>query len=378
VQAKRQERANAKTFAEACEEWIDTRKAQWRSVRHAKNLLGIHGKPLADKPVSAITTPMVKDALKDFWKQYPEQARRALSMWARVFDYAKAMKYRSGDNPAAWRGNMEYLFPHRPKNRHKHYRSLPFERVPELVSRLRLRQVKGTSAVALEFVILTAARPDEVLGMPWAEVDLKNAIWTIPPERTKQKRQHRVPLPAPCMRILALQNEYRVGEFVFTGYKRVELDPKSMRGLLRKMGVPVTPHGFRSSFRNWCARTGQLRELAELSLAHEVKSKVEAAYWRDDALDERRPIMDAWAEYCESAMHPHAMTTIQIDYEKYRWELIREWPEGEDAQRGPVPVDGDTTQPWFDVRDPEFHRPGQLVRISDPGEFSTRKGSKKG
>jgi integrase len=309
VAHKREQRANGVTFAEASEGWIAKRQDRWRSTRNVKILLTQHGKPLAGIPVSQITPPMVQNALADLWEHHPEQARRALSMWARVFDYAKAMGMRSGDNPCAWRANMEYVFPGRPKNNEKHYSSLPFKSVPEFIRRLRVRQRKGTSAVALEFQILTATRPGETRGAVWSEFDLINRIWVIPPERTKQGRQHRVPLSERCMQLLALQNEYRTGEFVFTGYNHTALDEKATRVLLRSMEMSVTAHGFRSSFRNWSSNAripsgpnGELeripRELAELCLAHLVKGKTEGAYWTEDGLDQRRGVMDSWAAFC--------------------------------------------------------------------------------
>jgi integrase len=311
VQVARQREASRTTFAEASEGWINKHKSKWRSLKDVKILLG-HARPLAHMPVRTIDQRMIVDALADLNKRHPEQARRALRVWAQVFDYAKVMGYRTGDNPAAWRGNMEHIFPNPPKNHNKHHASMPSKDVPEFVQRLRLRQVKGQSAAALEFQILTASRPSEVLGMKWSELDLINRIWTLPPERTKQGREHRVPFSERCMEILALQNEYRPGEFVFrtgdfvfTGYKGEALDDKSLRELLKRMDLPVhvTPSGFRKSFRNWTARARINNEridryLAEMCLGHSIKGKVEAAYWTEDALDERRPIMDAWAAYC--------------------------------------------------------------------------------
>jgi integrase len=305
VLAKRQQRSAGTTFAQACEEWIKQHRFKWRSLRHHNALIGKHGKPLAEMPIRMITTPMIVDALRDLWKVHPEQAHRAVRMWARVFDYAKSMGYRTGDNPALWRGNIENIF-HLPKNHDKHYPSLPFKELPEFMTRLRFREVKGHSATMLEFQILTASRPGETRGMRWSEVDLINRIWTIPPERTKQNREHRVPLSERCMEILALQNEYRTGDFVFTGYNRVALDQKSTGNLLRSMGVRVVPHGFRRSFRNWCFHMRIDRDLAELSLGHgAAKNKTEAAYLTEDGLEERRPLMDAWAEYCGSVHTPY-------------------------------------------------------------------------
>ncbi len=313
---RRQQEANTTTFAEAAEGWINKRKSKWRSQRHVRILLK-NFKSIANKPVSQITKQMIVNTLEDLWERHPEQARRALTMSARVFDYAKAHDMRTGDNPAEWRGLMENIFPDRDKDNEKHYPSLSFKGMPEFIRRLRLRQMRGTSAVALEFQILTATRPGETRGAIWSEFDLINRVWVLPPKRTKQKRQHRVPLSKRCMELLALQNEYSSAlnpdGFVFQGYNRTALDQKATRILLKNMGIPVTAHGFRSSFRNWAGAGTRIsfdpnnpeqleripRELAELCLAHLVKGKTEAAYWRDDGLEERRSIMNAWAEYCE-------------------------------------------------------------------------------
>ena len=312
VQVKRQQRAKGTTFAEACEGWINKHKSRWRSTRHIDTLFK-HGQSLADVSIQTIDRRMVINALSKLYEKHPEQVYRTVSVWSRVFDYAKTMGFREGDNPCTWRGNMENVF-FRPKNGDKHHASMPFKDVPEFVQRLRLRQVKGTAAAALEFLILTACRTGEVLGMKWSEVDLVNRILTLPRERTKQDRKHRVPFPVRCTEILALQNEYRhkgqpfsllSDDFVFQGYKGEALDEKSLRELLKRMDLPVhvTPHGFRASFRNWAARARINGEridwrLAEMCLGHKVKGKVEGAYWTEDALDERREIMEAWAAYC--------------------------------------------------------------------------------
>jgi integrase len=312
VQEDRRKRAAGTTFAEACEGWIKQHRSKWRSTRHIDTLIK-HGNSLADVPIRMIDRPMVIKALSPLYEKHPEQVYRVASVWARVFNYAETMDMREGKNPCTWRGNLDNVF-HRPSNGKKHHPSMPFKEVPDLVQRLRLR-IKSHSAAAMEFLILTASRASEVLGMKWSEIDLINRVWILPPERTKQNRQHRVPLSERCMEILAVQNEYRTGDFVFTGYKGEALDDKSLRELLKRMDLPihVTPHGFRASFRNWAARAhinGEhidrflvvvRRSLAEMCLGHLVKGKVEAAYWTDDALEDRRPIMDEWAEYCGSA-----------------------------------------------------------------------------
>jgi integrase len=305
VQVKRQERSTGTTFAEASEEFANKHKSKWRSTRHLKYLIGKHGASLASTPVCMITSSMVEKALSGLWERHPEQARRALRMWARVFDYAKVKGYRKRDqdNPATWRGNMEHVFTDRPKKHNNHHSSLPFKQMPGLITRLRSR-VKGQSAAALEFLILTATRTGEIRNMKWSDVDLINRVWNQSPDQTELKRRYRTPLSERCMEILAVQNEYRTNDFVFTGYNRRALDEKALRELLRRrMDVRVSVHGFRSSFRNWAAHNRPLEErwLHEMCLGHEVKSKVEGAYFTDDMLNQRRVIMDAWAEYCDPA-----------------------------------------------------------------------------
>jgi integrase len=292
VEARKLETSKT-TFAEAGEGWFNKRKSRWRSTRQFKTSLGKHAQPIAQLPVRSIDTPMVVKALSKLWAEHPEQGYRTSTVWASVFDYAKVMGMREGDNPAAWRGNLEHIF-HRPKN-HEHYRSMAFKDVPELMSRLRLR-VKSTSALALQFQILTATRPGETRGMLWTEVDLVNRVWTLPPERTKQNRQHRVPLSEECVRILGVQNEYRSCDFVFP-HDGEPLSPTAVDTLLRKMDVRVAPHGFRSSFRSWAAEHNIDFTLAEMCLAHSPGGATVQAYYRTDMLEQRRPIMQAWADF---------------------------------------------------------------------------------
>jgi integrase len=193
VLVKRQQRSAGKTFAETSEEFANTHKSKWRTTRHLKYLIGKHGKPLAETPIKMITSSMIEKALSGLWERHPEQARRALRMWARVFDYARVKGYRGEDqnNPAAWRGNMEHVFTDRPKNHNNHHSSLPFKQVPGVVSRLRLRQGRGQSAAALEFLILTATRTREIRNMKWSDVDLKNRVWNQSPDQTELKRRYR-------------------------------------------------------------------------------------------------------------------------------------------------------------------------------------------
>jgi integrase len=297
VLIRRLKRGSGKTLAEAREGWINKRKSSWRSTRHIE-ALSKHTRSLDQMPIRMITTNMLVDVLSTLWEDYPEQARRVLSMNARIFDYAKSMGYRTGDNPAEWRGCMENIFPNRPKDGTKHFTSMPFKDVPKLMHRLKLRQVKGQSAAALRFLILTAARTAEVLNMQWGEIDWDNDIWTLSPERTKQGRIHRVPLSPQAMEILRLQFEYQSSDFVFPGRNGGALGARALFILLRDMDVFVTVHGFRSSFRDWCAVNKFDFTASEICIAHTVGNETVRAYLRDDLLDERRVIMNEWSKYC--------------------------------------------------------------------------------
>jgi integrase len=220
-------------------------------------------------------------------------------MFERVLDFAKARGMRAGDNPAAWRGNMEYRFPRQPNVDRNHYAAMDYVELPGFLTKLRARQVRSAGARALEFLILTAARTGEALNMAWDEIDWDNKVWSLIGMRTKQGRPHRVPLSTRAMELLAVQKQCANGSpYVFLG-NRKQLCGKSMVWVLRDMGSKVTVHGFRSTFRDWCGNETEFpREYVEECLGHLVGNATERAYRRSDALEKRRVIMDAWAEYC--------------------------------------------------------------------------------
>jgi integrase len=303
VAHKRETKASATTFSQAAEQWITTHAPSWRSASQMKNarlLLHVHGKPLADMPVNRITPADIEGALKEEWTAHPAQGRRALAMFERVFDFAKAHGWRTGDNPASWRGCQEYRWPKRQRGSKPHFEAMSYAELPDFVRELRRRQARSTAASALEFLILTAARTGEALKAKWSEFDLDKKLWTLPPERTKQNREHAIPLCDRAIELLALQRQYSNGsEFVFTGYRPTALSEKTMLLLLKDMGHPCTVHGFRSSFRDYMGNeTNFAREPVEQCLAHQVGNQVELAYWRSDALAKRRVIMDHWASFC--------------------------------------------------------------------------------
>jgi integrase len=302
IEHERDTRTKQTTFAEAADGWIKTRATRWGNsqMQSVSLLLHHHGKPLAHKFVSEMTPDHVQETLEDLWQYAPNQARRALRAFESVFDYAKAHGMRTGDNPAAWQGLHQYRFPTLPATDKQHFSAMHYDHIPEFIRQLRTHQHRATTAIALEFTILCAARSSETLCMRWDEINFEQKLWTIPAHRMKAGREHRVPLSTRAIALLEKQREHTLGNaHVFTGYGQGHLSPKSMITFLRYMGVKESVHGFRSTFRNWCGdKTPFDRETVELCLAHRIGSEVERAYRTLDALEKRRTVMEAWASYC--------------------------------------------------------------------------------
>jgi integrase len=255
-------------------------------------------------PVQAVDTALVFKVLEPIWTTKPETASRLRGRIESILDWAKVRGYRDGENPARWRGHLDELFPKKSKIRKiKHHAALPCDELPSFLTELRERE--GIAARALEFTILTAARTGEIIGAAWDEIDLLDKIWTIPAERMKAGKEHRIPLSGRALAILEEMQPLRhAGDdsaFVFPGGRLGRpLSNMAFLMLLRRMDRgDLTAHGFRSSFRDWAAeRTKFPSEVVEMALAHAVGNKVEAAYRRGDLFDKRRKLMDAWATYC--------------------------------------------------------------------------------
>jgi integrase len=306
---QRLEEAKAVTFKQCAEAYINAHRAGWRNDKHAAQwsaTLSTYAYPkIGALPVQAIDTGLVLKVVEPIWTTKPETAGRLRGRLENILDFAKARGYRGGENPARWRGHLDKLLPALSKVRQvEHHAALPYAELPPFLS--DVREQEGTSARALEFAILTAARTGEVLGARWSEIDLLEKTWTIPAERMKARREHRVPLSPRALVILAEMQPARDGDtanaFVFPGGKPDQpLSNMAFLMLLRRMGrADLTAHGFRSSFRDWAAeRTSFPSEVAEMALAHVVSSKVEAAYRRGDLVEKRRRLMDAWANFCE-------------------------------------------------------------------------------
>jgi integrase len=237
--------------------------------------------------------------LEPIWRTKTETATRVRLRIEAVLSWATARGYRAaGDNPARWRGHLDNLLPARAKvQRVEHHPALPYGEVAAFMAELRLDT--NIAARALELLILTATRSGEVLQAKWDEIDLPSRLWTVPAERTKSGRVHRVPLSDMAMAVLERMAAIRLNDYVLPG-RRGPLARTAMFDQLRKMGrADLTTHGFRSTFRDWCAeRTNFPREVAEMALAHTVGDAVERAYQRSDLFAKRRQLADAWARFC--------------------------------------------------------------------------------
>lgn len=293
----------APTFGEAADAFVASIGKQWRNPKHRAQwtmTLTAYAKPIRDMQVDRIDTAAVLGVLTPLWQAKPETASRLRGRIERVLDAAKARGERQGENPARWRGHLDHLLPARQRLTRGHHAAMPYDDVPAFLAALRERE--AVAALALEFLILTAARSGEVLGAQWDEVDIAAKVWTVPATRMKAGREHRVPLAAPALAVLAKAATIRQGDHVFRGERKGRpLSVMALTMLMRRMGHgDVTPHGFRSAFRDWAGEVSHFpREVAEQALAHIVGDATERAYRRGDALDKRRKLMDAWAGFCE-------------------------------------------------------------------------------
>ncbi len=304
IHARHMNQSDAVTFGAFARTLLDEIEVQWRNDKHRKQwrtTLTTYGAPLAEKPVENITTDDVLAILRPIWTTKAETATRVRARIERVLEAARAKGLFTGENPARWRGHLDRLLPRRQKLTRGHHAALAYPEVPAFL--IRLRQRPAMAAKALEFTILTAARSGETLKATWSEIDAERKLWTVPANRMKAGREHRVPLSEAALQLLIPLREHKESELVFPGQKRGQpLSVMAMEMMLRRMEVAVTVHGFRSSFRDWVGEeTDFAREIAEAALAHVVGDATERAYRRGDALERRRKLMDAWATFCVSS-----------------------------------------------------------------------------
>jgi len=299
IEARRKAK-DVPTFAEAAASTIAQHRASWKNEKHASawtNTLTTYVFPLmGDKRVDQIETADILRALSPIWLSKAETARRVRRRIATVLDWAKAAGHRSGDNPVDGVGKG---LP-RQTERRGHFAAIPYKEVPQFVRKLSGVPTNQFARLAFEFLILTAARTNEVLQARWIEVDLDNAVWTVPAERMKAGREHRVPLGPRVLILLQKTVEMTGGQGLIFPGRSVDAPMSNMIFLmiLRRMGATFTAHGFRSAFRDWASEcTNFPREVCEMALAHSIKDKTEAAYRRGDLFQKRRELMTAWNRY---------------------------------------------------------------------------------
>lgn len=308
------ENAKMMTFDQCAEAYIAAHRASWKNAKHVDqwtNTLATYASPVFGQlPVAAIDTGLVVKCLAPIWENKTETASRLRGRIESVLGWATTSGYRTGENPARWKGHLDNLLATISKSsRTKHHPSLPWQNIGRFMIALRARE--GSAAKAVEFAVLTACRSGEVRGAQWSEFDLDERIWTIPAARMKARREHQVPLSDAALKLLELIQ--KDSDLVFAGRKKQVLSDMSLTAVIRRMndevkptwvaatGEGITVHGFRSTFRMWVAETTAYpREVAEHALAHQLPDLVERAYQRGTQFAKRVALMAEWGAYCTS------------------------------------------------------------------------------
>jgi len=303
--ARQLEAASAITFKDCAGKYIAANRSGWRNGKHAdqwENTLTSYAYPvIGNLSVAAVDTGHVTKILEPIWNVKTETASRLRGRIEMVLDYATTHRWRAGENPARWRGHLENVLPKRSKvAKVEHHAALPWKEIGAFMPKLTAEE--GIAALALRFAILTAARTGETIGARWPEIDLTEKVWTVPGERMKAGREHRVPLSADAVAILNEVAKLKSDNsgHLFPGRNEGKpLSNMAFLALLRRMGRDdITAHGFRSTFRDWAGETGRPDDIAEAALAHGKDDKTVAAYQRGDLLERRRRLMDDWAAFC--------------------------------------------------------------------------------
>jgi integrase len=301
------EKAKVLTFGEFAEDYIKSVEAGFRNEKHVaqwRSTLKNYGAHLSKMRLDEITTDDVLKCLRPIWTAKPETASRVRGRIEKVLSAAKAKGLRPRDsfNPATWRGHLDILLPRQAKESRGHHGALPFGDAPEFMAKLRARP--ALAARALEWTILTAARTGETIGATWGEIDESAAVWTVPASRMKAKAEHRVPLsPAALALLKALKPEGAEPDDLIFAAGEKPISNMAMAMLLRRMDRgDITVHGMRSTFRDWAGDATEFpREIVEQALAHTIQSKSERAYRRQTAVERRRALMEAWANFLDGA-----------------------------------------------------------------------------
>lgn len=293
------------TFQVVAIEYIDTKKAEWKNKKHIAqwlNTLVTYAFPkIGSMPVDSIDTQHILDVLKPIWNTKTETASRVRGRIELVLDYAEVQKWRTGNNPARWKGHLKSILPSPQKiTTVKHHEAMPYKEVSAFLN--DLQKTDGMGARCLEMLILTCLRTNECAGAKWSEIDLEKRLWTVPQERMKKGVEHRIPLSDMAIKLLSKLSEQRTNDYVFPSpmFDNRGISNESMDAVLKRGGYkPYTVHGFRSTFRDYVQEeTNTAWRTAEEALAHKLSDKGEAAYQRTDLLEKRRVLMQVWANYC--------------------------------------------------------------------------------
>jgi integrase len=299
------------TFKQCADKYIDAHKAGWKNPKHAAQwpaTLNTYAKLIMPVPVKDINTALVLQCIEPIWSTKTETATRVRQRIEAVLDWATARKYRSGDNPARWKGHLDKLLP-KPTKLKKviHRPALDYHQAGTFMA--KLRDVDSMAAKALELQILTATRPGETVGAQWNEFNLKAKVWTIPAARMKAEKEHEIPLSTQAVKLI--KELPHVSDFLFPGVSlNKAMTTAAAMKLLKRIEPGITAHGFRSTFRDWCAdQTAYPREVIEHALAHQLKDKAEASYQRSTVFPTRIKLMTAWSNYCDQVSGESASVT---------------------------------------------------------------------
>jgi len=296
---------NEATFKVVAIEYIDTKKAEWKNQKHTAqwlNTLVTYAFPkIGSMPVDNIDTKHILEVLKPIWNTKTETASRVRGRIELILDYAEVQKWRTGSNPARWKGHLKAILPSPQKIAEvKHHEAMPYEELPTFIG--KLKHMDGMGARCLEMLILTGLRTNECTGAKWREIDVNKRLWTVPKERMKKGVEHRIPLSEQAMELLTTLLEQRTNEYVFPSpsFENRGISNGTMDALLKREGYkPYTVHGFRSTFRDYITeKTNTAWRTGEEALAHKLADKAEAAYQRGDLLEKRIVLMQTWSDYC--------------------------------------------------------------------------------
>ena len=312
----RAKQAATLTFKQCAEKYISAHRAGWKNAKHIQqweNTLAAYAYPVfGSLAVRDVGLAHVLQVLEPIWTEKNETAVRLRGRIESVLDWATTRGQREGVNPARWRGHLDKLLAKPDKvTKVEHHAALPVGEVGAFM--VRLQRAEGMGARALHFAILTAARSGEVRGAKWSEIDLDAKVWTVPADRMKAGKEHRVPLPDAAVELLKALPQVDKPDLVFPAVRGGQLSDMTLSAVLRRMGVPAVPHGFRSTFRDWAAeRTAYPRDVAEMALAHAIGDKVEAAYRRGDLFEKRRHMMNDWAKFLARVETKNAGTVVPM------------------------------------------------------------------